>query len=249
MLAIKSAVRSGLADADPGARKAARIVLLVLQSRDPLQVAMDALLAGLEPAQQRHVATELQTPSAELSDLLALSRSPLSISAEFRSTNIVETGAPRLERSLSFSGRPSVVETNTAKPSLATSPLESSATASVPSSGGEFEDLDLFSSAAQSLESTRGRTVGRRASLSTGPLRMTQRLAVRLPSEQEPAQLSQLSASGGEVEEGGLSRPASRLLSAGGSRRMATMTTERPGLAAGDAADDATDKSVLKTSQ
>jgi hypothetical protein len=64
--ALYQTVRNGVMDADQHARKAARQLFWVMMNREPWSDAMSAMLNDLEPSQQKHIHSELQSPSPEL---------------------------------------------------------------------------------------------------------------------------------------------------------------------------------------
>jgi hypothetical protein len=79
----KFSLTLGVADADSSNRKTARFLFWILRNRSIWQVAMDVFLSELEPARQKHIMSAIETPSADLSELLGLINGPFPSLAGF----------------------------------------------------------------------------------------------------------------------------------------------------------------------
>eukprot|EP01034_Spumella_vulgaris_P026937 gene26937-33588_t len=201
MPTLKAVIRSGLTDADPGARKMSIVVFLTLHSRIQLQGLMEVFMEELEPAQQKHIHSELAIPSAEYSDLLKLSKNPQWLlesydkpaglgagSGSNNSSTASLHAAPAVTAPVSnFQTRASSAIPTRPKPSTASmappvpafyQPTPAAVEKSQPSLSSfvDSEDpMDIFASFGDRPHSSSAAMGGsRRMSLSSGPVRMTQ---------------------------------------------------------------------------
>ncbi len=169
---VKQVIRSGLVDADGGARKIARLLYLVLHSRVALQGLMDAFFGELEASAQRHISNEQQVPSIELLDLLRLSRDPSCVGELF-------SGAvPESSNQSTESPPPPFFSISTSTASQQIQTLKTVSIAATSSIVTLHDDSDRFFALGDTV------APNRRMSLSSGAVRLTHRL--KTPREEEP---------------------------------------------------------------
>lgn len=110
---IKDQLKAGVADADASARKTARQLFWILRGRPPWQNQMDAFLQTLDASTQKHVASEMQSPSTDLIQILGLGKKTTTIldSHDVNSTSNIATSSS--EATAAESNQKNRTKTNT----------------------------------------------------------------------------------------------------------------------------------------
>jgi CLIP-associating protein 1/2 len=220
---FRNLIRVGVADADPSARRAARNLFWVLHSRtSALQIHFDKILSELEPLAQKHLASEMQSPSKGLIEMLNVMRqcdedaeafyylaseatvvgmAPPSAADTNRCSPIISKRTPCTSRTRSFS--PDMHE---AEVSPRPSPRPSVCTHSISPPAGPI-DTESSSQLVHDSQTAAQQRYSRRMSIA-GPVRVAQRSTCRQvrPGEKEAGGACRMSA--GAVSEGNRPLPA-----------------------------------------
>ena len=85
-------IRAAVSDADPGARRAARLLYWVMHNIPSLQSTMKGVFNDMDAATQRHIRTEATSENAELADLFFIQENP-HIMQEMKQTSIAPSAA------------------------------------------------------------------------------------------------------------------------------------------------------------
>lgn len=186
---IKQTLRTGVSDADAGARKTARHLFWVLRCRPQWQHTMDLYLQELDPISQKHIHAEVQTLSPELVELLDLLKNPVTATdvdhalREQESAAAVTVTAPSSSKSTtrvsSVTRQPqeALIRAKPIEPASLVSTAQLPVRVAVSLAKEEANDADMLTS--------RPRTTGALGSLGSGARRMSVMAPMRVSKEAE----------------------------------------------------------------